>query len=261
MTKQEKEFLVIRSKHNKRVIAKYLALYTENMHLNKCLVTLTPSDSKLTTTLDLRRNFIKKLNRYKHNIKNGDLTIKYFSNIEFTKNCVSHLHIQLFYTNIIPIKKAYSAMVNHLIGNTSQNSLSVADNHRLIFNYIIKDYMNTDLALEKFKYTRSIKYISSSQKTLSNNIVKYLINVLIFTSKNKYKQILNLISNNKIKIIKRHIRKIKKYTLTNRIGKYTVVIYKRSEKSTYKSKRLIKNKSSKKGKFLFEYLPLKEKYR
>jgi hypothetical protein len=57
-------------------VAQYLALYTENTHLKKCLITLTPEDGKIATTLQMRKEFFKKLNRYKMRFKDETLQEK-----------------------------------------------------------------------------------------------------------------------------------------------------------------------------------------
>jgi len=93
MIQSDIDFLNKRKKYNKRIVAKYLALYTENSHKKKCLITLTPKDGKLQTTVKLRQEFLKKLNRYKNNLKDGDKSIQYFCNIEFTPMCIPHLHM------------------------------------------------------------------------------------------------------------------------------------------------------------------------
>lgn len=158
MTVDDLIFLKKRFKYNRRIIAQYLALYTENTHLKKCLITLTPHDCKLSTALNMRRDFFKKLNRYKLNKKDGDKTIKYFSNVEFNQHYQTHMHIQVFYTNIKPIKKAFDFVTKK---NTQANSIEIANNHKLIFDYVIKDYRNTNLALERLKETRNIQFITS----------------------------------------------------------------------------------------------------
>ncbi|MGA1931701.1 rolling circle replication-associated protein [Arcobacter sp. YIC-464] len=254
MTQQDKIFLYKRKKYNKRIVAQYLALYTENMHLNKCLVTLTPSDGKLSTTLKLRKDFFKKLNSYKMNKKDGDKTIKYFSNIEFTQQFVSHLHIQLFYTNITAIQKSYNSIVNHKVGNTSQNSLSIAKNNNLVFTYIIKDYLNTDLSLERLKQTRNIKYITSSRKAYTNQVIRYLVSMLSFKTKNKYKEILDFINEDMVQVRYGYVRNKPKGAISKKVGVYTVIVFinkKRCKKITYKIKRLIKNKKRHRRKCVF----------
>lgn len=222
MIKEDSIFLNKRIKYNKRVVAQYLALYTENSHLKKCLITLTPNDAKLSTTLKMRRDFFKKLNRYKMNKKDGDETIKYFSNIEFNKHYESHVHIQIFYTNLKPIKKAFDSITKN---NIEANSIEIAKNNKLIFNYVIKDYRNTNLELERLKETRKIQFITSSRKTITNKIIRYLFRTLDFKSKNRYNEILELIEQKKIEIIKGFIQNKPKNCISEKIDLYTVIIH------------------------------------
>jgi len=217
-TKKHKNFIDKIKSNNKKVIAQYLALYTENSHLKKCLITFTPFDGKLSTVLKIRREFFKLLNRYKRNKKDGgDLGIKYFSNIEFTKTSQPHLHIQLFYSNLNPIKKAYDAVLCKNYKNDQSNSLCLAKDNSKNFNYVIKDYINFDLQLEQFKHHfRNVNFTTSSQKSISNSIVKYIYKNYKFKTKNRYKEILSAINNETIIIsrdrkdsvyIKSHIQK------------------------------------------------------
>ena len=216
-TKKHQNFIDKIKSNNKKVIAQYLALYTENAHLKKCLITFTPFDGKLSTVLKIRREFFKLLNRYKRNKNNGDLGIKYFSNIEFTKTSQPHLHIQLFYSNLNPIKKAYEAVLCKNYKNDQSNSLSLAKDNSKNFNYVIKDYINFDLQLEQFKHHfRNVNFTTSSQKSISNSIVKYIYKNYKFKTRNRYKEILSAILNETIIIsknkkdsvyIKSHIQK------------------------------------------------------
>ena len=137
--------------------------------------------------------------RNKRNKNNGDLGIKYFSNIEFTKTSQPHLHIQLFYSNLNPIKKAYEAVLCKNYKNDQSNSLCLAKDNSKNFNYVIKDYINFDLQLEQFKHHfRNVNFTTSSQKSISNSIVKYIYKNYKFKTKNRYKEILSAIDNKTI---------------------------------------------------------------
>lgn len=209
--KKEKNFIDKIKSNNKKVIAQYLALYTECISLKKCLVTLTPHDGKLSTTLEIRREFFKKLNTYKRTKTDGDLSIKYFSNIEFTKTSQPHLHIQLFYTNKVPIEKAYKAMTCSNYQNTQANNINYANDNEKTFNYVIKDYMEFDLQREQFKHHfKGVNFTTSSQKSISNSIVKYLFKALSFKTKNRYKEILEMIEKGLIVISTHNILSLKK---------------------------------------------------
>ncbi|MBT5492053.1 MAG: hypothetical protein HN887_06875 [Campylobacteraceae bacterium] len=253
MIQKDIDFITNAKRKNKRIVAQYLALYTECSHLKKCLVTFTPADGRLSTLIEIRQDFFKLLNRYKRNKKDGDLTIKYFSNIEFTKTSQPHIHIQLFFTNKAPIIKVFESVVCIEYDNTHTNSLSFANDNSKIFTYTIKNYLNFDLQLEKLKYHfKDLKYITSSQKSISNTMVKYLFRTVKFKTKNnRYKEILNHISNGTI-VIKDNkciIDDSIKLDTKNKIHKNKKV--KRSKEHLYKIKDKIrrykrKYKSSKK---------------
>ena len=221
MTKKQKNFIDKIKKNNKKVIAQYLALYTECISLRKCMITLTPPDGKLSTLLDIRRFFFKKLNAYKRQKSNLDLGIKYYSNIEYTKLSSPHLHIQLFYTNKNVIEKAYNKTISSLGLNVHINHKDYAKDNSKSFNYVIKDYMKFDLQRELFKHKfRGVNFITSSQKRVSNGVIKYLFKELKFKTKNRYKEILEMIDKELIVISKDHIVSFKKvrseYKIKNR---------------------------------------------
>lgn len=261
-TKKHQNFIDKIKSNNKKVIAQYLALYTENSHLKKCLITLTPYDGKLSTVLKIRREFFKLLNRYKRNKNNGDLSIKYFSNIEFTKTSQPHLHIQLFYSNLNPIKKAYEAVLCKNYKNDQSNSLCLAKDNSKNFNYVIKDYINFDLQLEQFKHHfRNVNFTTSSQKSISNSIVKYIYKNYKFKTKNRYKEILSAILNETIIIsrdkkdslyIKSHITKNStnsksiKLILKEKVGVHYIYLF---EEVDIKVKRKCKNKDKTKNEY------------
>jgi hypothetical protein len=222
-------------KKNKRVIAQYLSLYTENTHLKKAMITLTPPTGTLQELLDIRKKFFTKLGKTKLLKKDGDRSIKYFSVIEYTKTHQPHLHIQFFYTNFSPIKKAYTYIINQ--NNNIYNKISHSNNKNTKFNYVIKDFMNFDLNLEEYKHNTvkyfkyyhniSLKYITSSRKQITNDIVKYLYRKLLFKTKNKYQEILNHLENGDIDISKNYQPKIipRPINTIERVGNYDIVIY------------------------------------
>lgn len=245
LTKADKYFLFIRRKHNNRIVASYLALYAENKHLKKAMVTFTPKDSKLSTTIEMKKDFIEILSRYKR-LKNGDTTVKYFSNIEFTKNIIPHIHIQLFYTSNNTILKAYNYVLNKHKNNFNANSIIYAINNNLIFTYVIKDYLYTDLTMERTKQMYNVKYISSSRKSLNLKIIKYLYRVYTFKTNIRYIELLNAI-NKGIIVIKKHDFKPKPKRALSKygIGQYCIIIFKeKTKKPPYKIKRLIKNQKA-----------------
>lgn len=267
MTKSQKNFIDRLYKKNRRVIAQYLALYTECVSMKKIMITFTPNDKAMNTLIKMRKIFFTKLNRYKRN-KNGDLTIKYFSNIEFTSSGVPHIHIQLFYSiSKTPIEKAYKYLVNSNLKNTDKNSISYAKDDTQDFDYVIKDYkyFNYNLELTKRTY-KDIKFITSSQKTISNKVVRFLLNQLTFKTKNKYKEILDLIQNGLICILKNINKNKKEKSIVNthlqrfkfnkkigvfkvEIGIYKIYLFsKRSKHRAIKNKKYIKGRRTIKSK-------------
>lgn len=222
MSKDEKEFIAYIKRKNRTIIAKYFALYSEYGHLKKCMITLTPKDGKLSTTIDLRTKFFKKLRKL---IGKGQV-VKYFTNIEFTLNCSSHLHIQLFYNDKEPIEKAYKYITN-LINNSNGNDISYAVDNTKTFTYVIKDYINTDIELEKWKYTQKVRYCTSSQKSINNKITRFLLSNLDFKTKNKYQELLTMIKNNTLVIKKGVIKKFPNRVIKfiRKIDNFTVIVF------------------------------------
>lgn len=196
---------------NRKTVAQYLSLYTENNHLKKSMVTLTPPDGKLLTLLNMREKFFIKLGKTKLLKKTGDKSIKYFSSIEWTKHSQPHLHIQFFYTNFIPIKKAFDYIVNK--DNILSNHILHGNSSKVKYNYVIKEYFisNFDIDREhykadtiaRYKYQGvTVKFKTSSRKKINNKITTYLLRTLTFKTKDKYKEILTLLNNGKIQINK-----------------------------------------------------------
>ena len=99
-----------------------------------------------------------------------------------------------------------------------------AKDHSKSFNYVIKDYMEFDLQRELFKHKfRGVNFITSSQKRLSNGVIKYLLKELKFKSKNRYKEILEMLDKKLIIISKNNVVSFKKvrseYKVKNRDSK------------------------------------------
>ena len=103
---------------------------------------------------------------------------------------------------------------------------------------MIKDYLYSrfDISREHYKadtiqsYKRqgvSIRYITSSRKQITNDIVRYLLRTLNFTTKDKYQEILNLIDNGDIQINKNIEYPILKGVIKSyvNISKYEVIIF------------------------------------
>jgi hypothetical protein len=260
MTKKEINFINRVKANNKKVVAQYFALYTENSQMKKCLITFTPADGRLATLIKIRQEFFKLLNRYKRHKDYLDLSIKYFSSIEFTSKSIPHIHIQLFFTNDKAIKKVYQLMTSSDYQNTHTNSISFAINNNLTFTYVIKDYLKFDYDLEKFKHHfTGVNFITSSQKSISNCVVRYLFNNLEFKTKNRYKEILEMIqigliiiSKDKVDISKIKNKRVK---FKSKIGVSYIYVFEKtnnnnnlnmkSMKHRIKIKRLKKSKKAK----------------
>lgn len=260
LRKRKEDNFIQKTKSNNRVtVAKYNALYDECEHLKKCMITLTPHDSKMSTLLEIRKEFARLIKRNKVRKKNGDSTLKYFTNIEFTKSLIPHIHIQLFFTNKTPILDAYNEMVSYCYNNTETNSISFAKNNKLRYTYVIKDYFtsNFDLNLEKWKaYYKNVKFYTSTKKSISNKITKYLYTQINeCEDKHRYEQILESVSKGLVRIEKDKIdlKDIKKIEDSKNIKlvsfkiiekKYIYVFEKKNkQKWAVKSKRLIKNRT------------------
>lgn len=144
--------------------------------------------------------------------------------------------------------------------NTHTNSLSFAVNNKLLFTYAIKDYLTFDYDLEKFKHHfKGVNFITSSQKSISNSIVRYLFNNLSFKTKNRYKEILQMIQKGLIVISKYKINiskiKNKRVKFKSKIEVNYVYVFEKTNnnnnfnmkyiKHRIKIKRLRKSKKAK----------------
>jgi hypothetical protein len=186
----EKRIKVIKRK-NRTTVAKFLALSLENSDKRKCLITLTGNDETYKTTVAIRAAFIEKINSILKRDEYADCQFKYFANIEFGKNWNAsnhnkfnpqkynpHLHIQCFYDKLNPIIEAYDYIVDKLELNPSKCNVLVANNNKVRFSYIIKDYLpdNFSLALEELKYKtyKREPMNTSSHKGMPNYVIKAL---------------------------------------------------------------------------------------
>ena len=113
------------------------------------------------------------------------------------------MHIQCFYDDISPIIEAMYYVISKFELNGLKCDLSIAENNKLSFSYVIKDYLsyNFDLKLEAFKqyrYKRKSLY-SCSRKEIPNYVIRHLYNKLVkldgwSSSKDKYAFIIGLLN-------------------------------------------------------------------
>ena len=203
-------------KNQKRQIGKYFALWSESGHLNKFMVTLSPTKNAMLNTVELRKEFFKKLGyiKYKKNFQ-----VAYFSAIEIgiNKNPPTfytymtelnrikimdhnyHLHIQLF-TNMT--EEDLQGILNKINPNLCIYSmLSTPKKENIKYDYVIKDIKSIDWQLQyilKNQHKSKIIY-TSSRKEFANYIITklwYFMKTTYsrkwITIKDKYQFILNL---------------------------------------------------------------------
>lgn len=187
-------------KNRKRQLGKYFALWSESGHLNKFMITLSPSTNTLKATIKLRKNFFDKLNNVKHYNK---FEIAYFSAVEIgcNKNPPSksaqiteetrerlkqqnyHLHIQVL-TNM---KESDLKKVIHRINPKLCyfHTITKPKVKGAKYDYVVKDIKTIDWKLQyklKTQHKSKILY-TSSRKAFAN----YMITKLWAFMKTQYK--------------------------------------------------------------------------
>jgi len=190
-------------KNKKRQLGKYFALWSESGHLNKFMITLSPSTNTLDATIALRKNFIGKLNNIKHY---KQFEVAYFSAVEIglNKNPPSknaqiteetrerlkqqnyHLHIQIL-TNMkySELQKATQRIDPNLC---YFNKITRPKIKGMKYDYVVKDIKTIDWKLQyilKTQYKSKILY-TSSRKELSNYMITKLWNYMKKTYKDKW---------------------------------------------------------------------------
>lgn len=178
-------------KNQKRQTGKYFALWSEFGHLNKFMVTLSPSVNTLDATIELRRNFFKQLNQLKYYHK---YKVAYFSAIEIKMNKDHpspnaqiteetrmrlmqknfHIHVQL----LTDMEKAdLNKVINKIDPNLCDYSKISAPTHQhKRYDYVIKDIKTIDWKLQyilKSQYKGKILY-TSSRKSYADFIITKL---------------------------------------------------------------------------------------
>lgn len=190
-------------KYRTRKLGQYFALWAENNHLPKCMLTLSTKDNTMQSTLELRREIIRLLNSKKRNKANQGKSLAYFSAIEIAlnKNPLSkvtskleknrvkklsknyHLHIQIW--SDMNIKDIKSALENVSEDLCIHSKLSLPKVEDAKYDYVVKDIKNIDWKLQYILKTqhKGVQLHSSSRKKMAN----YMITRLWGYMKVKYK--------------------------------------------------------------------------
>lgn len=219
-----KRELAIKRK-NRNISAKYLALHIDNEDRQKCLVTFNPNDGTYTEAVSIRRDFILKLTSIFKRDEFAGQSYNYFANVEFgkipNKKLKIHLHIQLFYDNIKPIKEAYNYIVDKYDLDNLGHHLLLSNTSDVQYTYVIKDYLsqNFNPVLEEMKdrFYKGKSMHSSSRKKTPNYLIRHLYNKLSQLNgwkdtEDKYSFILNLLNEGILSIKKVSDALIQGYT-------------------------------------------------
>ncbi len=228
---------VSRQRKNLTTVAIYNALFAENKHRQKALVSITLEDEKLNSLFELRYELIYEIKKILARVKYLGEKIAYFTNIEFgadkgalTKQFNPHIHFQFFYDNYEPIKQALYVIKEKF--NFKNSDTQHANNKDAYFGYIIKDYLasNFNEELESNKMALGMKkpFYTSSRKDISNYVIKYIYNYYkmkyhkickSLVPSERYKFILDNIRDGKITIkpsserLPRKYKTVKKYKI------------------------------------------------
>lgn len=193
-------------KNQKRQIGKYFALWSESGHLNKYMVTLSPTHNFLLDTIALRKHFFKILSNYKSHYK---FEVAYFSAIEIKLNKTPlsaythmtelnrlkatdhnyHMHIQLFTDMKKSDLQAVLSKINPALCIHYKISTPTKQNAK--YDYVIKDIKTIDWQLQhtlKTQFKRKIIY-TSSRKSFANFIITKLWDHMRRTYKSKWNNI------------------------------------------------------------------------
>jgi hypothetical protein len=173
-----------RIKKNVTTLAIYNALFYENRHRKKALVSITIGDRNLSSLFKLRKEFITKLKTImKRKAFKGE-KIAYFTNIEFNKdleiieNHNPHLHIQFFYDKFLPIDEALYFLNTELNYCFKNFNVVKAKKKKAYLGYIVKDYVianyNEEYEIYKKKESYNKPLYTASRKLVSNYVIKYI---------------------------------------------------------------------------------------
>lgn len=195
-------------KNQKKQLGKYFAMWSESGHLNRFMITLSPSTNTLDTTMALRKEFFLQLNRRKYYHK---FKVAYFSAIEIglNKNSPSpiaqiteearmkymqknfHIHIQL----LTDMKKSD---LDIIISKMDKNLFTfykitqpTKTNRR--YDYVCKDIKVIEWKLQyilKTQYKGKVLY-TSSRREYADYIITKLWDYMRINYKDKWKSIKN----------------------------------------------------------------------
>lgn len=196
---------------NNTAVAKYFALYAENADKAKCMITFTANKKTIKANTIIKDAFIEKVRSILTRKRYARCHFKYFVTLELGERYDNpHVHIQVFYDNILPVKEAYEYIIQKYGLESNNCDLSEAKKTEISFTYIIKNYYssNFDEKLEEIKYTtyKNIAMYSCSQKSIPNYVIRSLYKNLSqyenwAKHNDKYAYILKLIEYGKIKIV------------------------------------------------------------
>jgi len=222
------------SRNNLITVASYNALFYENKHRQKALISFTLGDEKLNSLFKLRKELLSEIRKTMKRVVYKGEKIAYFSNIELgaskgelTTEFNPHIHFQFFYENYEPIKKALAIIEEKFVFNNFD--VQTSENNEAYLGYIIKDYLESkydeNLERNKKQLGGRKKFHTSSRKSLSNYVIRYIYN--FYKNNNCYKW-------NKLKARKRY------EFILNNIKNGKIIIKSLNEKTTAKFK-VVKN--------------------
>lgn len=203
----------IRRKNNKAIV-KYLALYTDNVAKQKCMITFASSEKTYEAVNRIRKVFLEKMRSLLKN-KYKSCSYAFFTVLEFGKdinqNLHPHIHIQCFYSCFAPLQKAFDYTIKKQNLDPLKCNCMVAENHNYQFNYVIKDFLSVNFDEEreilKSSFCKGKKSYWCSRKTLPDYVIIKMYNILSELKgwkdiEDKYSYILELIEKGYIVIKK-----------------------------------------------------------
>lgn len=190
-------------RNQKSQLGKYFALWSESGHLDKYMITLSPTINTLDETIALRKDFFKKLNNKKLYIGKQ---VAYFSAIEIglNKNSPSscaqiteatrikveqknfHIHIQIF-TDMsrLELREVLNKIDQRLC---TYSNITSPTKRNIKYDYVVKDIKRIDWKLQyiiKTQFKHTILY-TSSRKQFANYVITKLWFYMKKTYKNKW---------------------------------------------------------------------------
>ena len=207
-----------RVRKNITTLAIYNALFYDNRHREKALVSITIGDEKLISLFELRKYMMNKLKSIMKKKAYKNQTIAYFTNIEFgadkgeLKEFNPHIHMQFFYDDFEPIQETMAFVEEKFdVKNTDVN---IAEKKDAYFGYVVKDYViaNYDekYELNKKEQGKGMPFYTASRKAISNYVIKYIYGYLAkaipvkwraLEYNKRYEYILELIKSGHIQVV------------------------------------------------------------